>query len=272
MPAIFSTNLAAADHVGSTENSFVTVTGSATTHTKGAWTELIPATSADGYWLSIATRDDTGSSSSVSSILLDIGIGAAGLETVLVPDIPIGHSQISMQTMPGFTIPVFVPSGSRISARLQGNVASDTAVMFCEVRSVAGAAPTDWPGITNDWEHLGIDAAVSSGTVLGTSWTEIVASTAAAYQQIIAMPHAGTDGTLGNNHIIDVGSGAAAAEVRQYGFEMRTTGSEETETLFPPPAFFAMYWRPWEATSGTRLVGRSDTSTNPARISFLVVQ
>ena len=219
MPNLFETSLPGAS-AGATSVSGVTVTASGTAHTKGSWVELISSTSADAYYISIATANATATSGSDTSTLLDIGTGAASSETVVIPNIPIGHSKHWVGSNSGFntplTLPLYVASGTRIAARIQSAVVSKTADVMVEVREVSGTAPSDWPNKTTAWAHLGINTATSNAsTAPGTSWTEIVASTANAYQQIVGVAHGDTTTTYANTTgLMEFGSGGSGSRDR----------------------------------------------------------
>ena len=144
--------------------------------------------------------------------------------------------------------------------------------MKLDLRGVNGTAPSDWPGKTTDWDHLAVDTATSSGSVtLGSSWTEVVASTSAAYQHIIPLIHGGTDSVFGANIAqLDVGSGASSSEVLKWTYMVETTSVEEIGHVVPPEALVAMFC-PWSESSGARLVARCDEN-EPEAVSFLVAE
>ena len=93
-------------------------------NTKGAWSQLTAATTANHKGLLIALGMQTRSWVSVSA-LLDIGIGPA-TETVLIPNIEIGTSSTVDTFLPQIMGPFWVdiPSGTRLTARAQKNYAS----------------------------------------------------------------------------------------------------------------------------------------------------
>jgi len=102
-----------------------------TAHTKGAYVELTAATSADMRELILALGNAGISRGYAADWLLDIGIGAAGSEQVLLPDLPLctGSGTISMGILPQTIgpLPCNIPAGTRIAARAQCsiNTASD---------------------------------------------------------------------------------------------------------------------------------------------------
>ena|SRR5947209_381337 len=87
---------------------------------KGAWVQLIAATTAKGYALVFSANiQQTG-----GTIYFDIGIGGVGVEVAVVKDIPVG-----MTTNVGVdyfivVVPCVIPAGTRISVRAQADFAA----------------------------------------------------------------------------------------------------------------------------------------------------
>jgi hypothetical protein len=101
-----------------------TVTGSATLNTKGSYVALSAATPRD--YCAIGFSDTA--CSVTGNFLLDIAIGAAGAERIILPNI--NGKQVTAETSQPFgqkLFPIFIPAGSRIAARLQGSAASQLA-------------------------------------------------------------------------------------------------------------------------------------------------
>lgn len=119
-PAVWDHNLGA---VAISCGTLVTASGSI--HTKGNWAELIAATTYDwhGFWLSMGNSN---ASAAVTDMLLDIGLGSAGNEVVLLPDFHAGWSSNNDAEKEPIFIPLYVPKGSRVAARIQALIASDT--------------------------------------------------------------------------------------------------------------------------------------------------
>jgi len=166
-PGAIETNITPAAPTGTT------VTGSGTAHTKGAWAELIAATGAasDGIWVAIRS---VGASGTDTGILLDIGIGAAASETVHVPDINGGYAGDTSSMGQLRFIPILTASGVRVSARLQGVVTTETALVSIwlsqSIQHLTGAVAV---------EAVGEDGAASQGTSVTSgnnawgSWTNM---------------------------------------------------------------------------------------------------
>jgi hypothetical protein len=98
--------------------------------TKGSYTALTAATTRDycGFFFS---GDPAGGSYVYDAFLLDIAIGAAGSERIILPDYRIGFQSAGSSCTgycgyPSPFVPVQVPAGTRISARIAAINASDT--------------------------------------------------------------------------------------------------------------------------------------------------
>lgn len=119
-----------------------TITASATPHAKGAWTSLIDPVPFDvhllhlAYWNSAtaATRTDQ---------MLDIGYGPAGggSEQVLLPEILTGWAPNGDRYGRSMVLPLFIPAGGRLSARLQALIASDTLAVFVGIAGGGDGIP-----------------------------------------------------------------------------------------------------------------------------------
>lgn len=173
---------------------------------KGAWTQLIASTSEDykGLLMSIGSGNGNG-------ILTDIGIGGAGAEAVIVPNLmAVARSTAFGQAVA--LIPIMIPAGSRVSARCAASAAitvfvscsgiRDTFVIFDGMDS--HLATTDYYGVTIP----------TGNSPTKGAWTQLVASTSRAYDAILPMfSNAGAYASGGRKHWFDFGLGAAAAEV-----------------------------------------------------------
>lgn len=98
-------------------------------NTKGSWTEITSSTTYAHTMLLIAAH--LGSTAPGNTRwYLDIGVGAAGSETVLVPDLPSSYASSGFTLTPNFwgPIPVNIPQGTRLSARLQSTDTSSARV------------------------------------------------------------------------------------------------------------------------------------------------
>jgi hypothetical protein len=180
--------------------SAIIVTADATAHTKGAYVEAIAATSADANFIAIGASA-VGASGTVTRMLLDVAIGGAASEVVVIPDINIGYAS-SDGTWPGIAVPLWLPKGTTIWLRNQGSVTSDTASVTLQTFNVPGL--TAAPYVLT----FGADTAVSGGVSVtaASTQTEIVSS--------VTMPLAGVVPSIALN---GSGSVTAAAFVTSIG-------------------------------------------------------
>lgn len=167
MPLMMPTRAGFLDTVPSTSTTSsagTTITASSTAHTKGGWTQLIASTGARSLGILVAL-DNTAVANSNTSMLLDIGIGASGSETVLIPDLAAGYvlNENISNTFAAYYFPLFIPAGSRLAARSQAQIASDT--VACRIHLFQ--RPTGFGGwVGTRVTAYGVDSANSRGTVV----------------------------------------------------------------------------------------------------------
>lgn len=189
------------------------LTASGSINTKGSYTQLVASTPYDACGFLVTLENP---SNGANGFLVDIAVGAAASEIVVVPNIPfaISNSASAFGCM-SIYVPCEIPAGSRIAARCQSTVASAT--VNAQVILLDGNFTTDTP--YGAPQNYGASTATSLGTqidpgaVLNTkgNWVQLVASTTydLAALQIIA-DHQGAM-TL-SNILLDIGVGAAASE------------------------------------------------------------
>jgi hypothetical protein len=183
----------------------VTFTCDVAAHTKGAWAELIASTTAESnlLWLKFYLIAISGQA---TGTLIDIGVGAAGSESVIIGDVAVGSAFLNAPDQ-AFFVPVNVPAGSRIAVRGQSVRSSQTGT--CAVTTVAG------PTMPSTVDVLGTSTATSVGTLPGSTgaWNEIVASTSKIYRYIILVPSGSSASASNVSTIMRLGVGAAGSEL-----------------------------------------------------------
>lgn len=96
------------------------LTAPGATNTKGAWTQLSASTPSDIEALAFSAQGNGLTTMANGGLLLDIGIGGAGSETVLIGDIWLAADTAEFYTVRGpSTYQVSIPAGSRVAARYQ---------------------------------------------------------------------------------------------------------------------------------------------------------
>jgi len=153
-----------------------TITANATPHTKTATPiELIASTAGDAYAIQVHIHNNA-TSNATTSTLLDIMTGAGGSEVVLIPDLmagwvlPVATSGVTRT----YTFPIFIPSGTRLSARSQSVVASKT----CSVGITLLYRPTQLGYVGTRVTAYGVTSASSYGTLHTAGSTSTYGATA----------------------------------------------------------------------------------------------
>lgn len=225
------------------------------TNTKGGWVELSAATAfaAEAVLVTIG-----GSVAGSPSQLIDIGIGAAASERVVIPDLllsnRLGHP---MSVGP---IPIRIPSGSRLVARCQSTSTANIPKVTVTIMSANLSGLSGFSRMT----AYGITTADSGGTSVDPGGT---ANTKGAYSEL----------TSSTTHPISVLFIAIAAQANAAltdaawlcDFSMGAAGSEriilpdqwvgtQTASDVITPSFVGPI--PVSIPAGTRLAARSQCS------------
>lgn len=137
-----------------------TITASASLNTKGSPTQLIASTAADAYGIQVHINNNATSNTSTAS-LLDIMTGGSGSEVVFIPDLMAGWVQSVAATVAWrtYTFPIFIPAGTRLSARMQSVVTSKT----CSVGLTLLQRPSQLGFVGTRVTAYGVDSANSRG-------------------------------------------------------------------------------------------------------------
>lgn len=230
--------------------------GDASIHTKGAWTQMFAATSFDVEWVVVGFANSFGAATQTDA-LVDIGVGGAGAEVVLIPDLLAGWAANSVGGGPRvFCAPLFIPRGTRVSARVQGLQASKT--VNIPMWLFSGSRDVSQPTFSKV-DAIGVSTAASQGTSVTAgnsgaegSWTSIGSTTARDYKALYVLAQgtlADTNTTALTYHF-EVGfSSTALAE-----FFFATSSSEQTHG--PTPSLPVFHHIP----SGTQLQIRGESS------------
>lgn len=232
----------------------VTVSASGSTNTKGAWTQIVAATTYEYDSIIISYCPNVAG----QSHLVDLGIGAAAAEQTLVPNI---FAQGNIEAVMHIQIPVNIPAGSRISVRNQCTSASGQVIV-----NVIGVCSGLWgtpPGgqildlasVTASSRGVSVDAGAVASTY--GAWTQLIASTtldiAAVMLQIGGIVNVNPSAAVFHAQI---GVGAAASEqlLHELFFATNITA---WFTCHP-------YWLPASIPAGSRIAARIKSSTTDA--------
>lgn len=127
MTALFPGTAARMEAAGnvSASSDGTTITAHATPGSDGAWTQLIAATVDEWYGMTVLI----GYGGTLSGTqLIDIGIGGAGSEVILIPDIPaLVRSTLGRCPCVRLIVPIRIAAGSRIAARVHRASAASVA-------------------------------------------------------------------------------------------------------------------------------------------------
>jgi hypothetical protein len=244
---------------------FTQITANSSIHTKAtSYTDIIATTSANATLMRVLLKN-TFTSNTATSNLVDIALGASSSEVDIVQNLNAGAlADYTGSTTSGaaeYWIPVFIPAGSRISARNQALISSDT--VDVHVTLYAGSNRT-----ATAIDTLGATTATSLGTTVicginavEGAWTQIVASTSAAYSGLLWGVGAAADiSVIGGPILMDIGTGANPSEVAILSNLVITTGA--TEFVIAPRAqpIHRVY-----IPAGTRISARLQFQTNNAQ-------
>lgn len=233
------------------------VTSDSAANTKGPVVELTGSTTHDAYWISIQCVNSlVGTANYVG--LLDILIGAA-TEQVLIADLPLSFRANYEGGGGEFLFPLFIPKGSRLSARYQA-VGTGTSEVLVTVRlyggspnsPLAGCTYVDRYGGTSASRGTGIDPGGTSNTY--SAWEEIAASTLRPIRWLVlGIQH--SDLSISSSiWIIQVGIGSATEQVIAGDFLL--TGGTTSDNALPYMHFYLPIFIP----AGSRLSVRAKYS------------
>lgn len=244
---------------------FVTITGAAA-HAKGAWTELVASTpfAASSVVVTIYNMQVSGSA---TDGLIDIGIGAASSEVVVIPDLGAGFSSTDRFYAKRWTFPLAIPSGARIAARLQSLLLNDTALVSVDIY---GGEPVDGVGTGSAVDALGADSLTSKGVAVTSAsaantfgaWTQLIASTTRSYRSLgVAIGGNASAGFVAADAILELGVGGAGAESALAGFGCNLLSTEAVVPI--PPEWVSP--RAVSIPSGSRVAARLQDSTTATK-------
>lgn len=237
----------------------ITLTSGAA-HTKGSWTQLVASTTGPVAWLAIQVQP--GTVTAPIGLLFDIGVGGAGSETVVIPNLFLGNSASNPTAAVTYVVPFNIPAGSRIAARCQDNVGSGTMVISVQTLApggdgFSGAGRIEACGPDTATSRLAqVDPGGSAGTK-GT-YAQLIASTSFAYRWLLfAAGHARNAAASTTTWRIDLAVGASSSEqiIIPDIFAAVNTGTDYEMITFGVPYAIA---------AGSRIATRASASITDA--------
>lgn len=233
------------------------LTNSGVANTKSSWVEVVASTSEDCNGLQIVNSGATNAAGNSTGVLLDVGVGAAASEVVIVPDVLMGSR---LQVVVGLFLPVFIPKGSRVALRFQ----SDSAALNPGFRVRFFTKRKSDLRFGRYLANYGADQATSFGVSIvsgaansKTAWTEITAATTERMMGGVLTVQTNGDNTMtANGWVVDVGAGASGSEIVICPDIYYSTGTNESADLINA----GMPWFPCDVPAGTRLAARFTTA------------
>ena len=242
----------------------VTVTANLLANTKGSWTQLIASSSGNTSSIVISAAG-LGTTATNTATLLDIGTGASGSETTIIADVAVGAAGSTGQGVNNsFETPFKIPSGTRISARIQSVVTSKTSSISAFLMDLGNydTAPTSVDVIGADTANSkGISFSGASG-----SWTEGIASTSRNYRAVCCVLSSHNSDIAGITLNWDVGIGASGSEVAFGGGRSSVSANELLSNAIPYNSLFGR-----KIPAGSRLAVRHNIAANPDRYGFTLI-
>lgn len=239
----------------------ILVTGAAATNTKGAWVEIIRSTSFDAGLMMFEIR--CGTTGLAGDCMYDIGVGPAGSEQVLIPNVYLSRTTTSA-VIGAWQFPVSLPAGTRIAARAQSSTASNPSALT--LRVMASAFQSEEP--RGAIYSFGANTATTAGTPIDAG---AVANTKGAWAEVVRAtpsPIGAISLSVGNNKDVarvfapfqvDIGIGAAGAE--QVVIPDLVFSAEPGDDLIFPSTTWPM---PVAIPAGTRIAARCRSSITGA--------
>lgn len=241
----------------------VSLTAPGAINTKGAWTQIIAATA----FCATAINIHIGEGQANPDQLIDIGIGGAGSEIVLISNMVKGTGTGNIGKGALYQFPLLIPQGVRISARYQTtSITSPNCRVSVRLMGQGFFSPSPLEVVTT----YGADTTDSGGTSIDPgatantkgAWTVLSASTGQPMRALVfAAGNQGNTTRTSCNWLVDVGMGGAGVEqviVPNYWLEASST--DDTVTPQASPLF------PVNIPSASRLVVRAQCSINTATV------
>jgi len=244
--------------VDAAASSGVAVAAAGTAHVKGSWVELVAATEfdADRVVVSLHTMEEAG----VITALVDLAVGAASSEQVVVADLLVAGGAQSIAVA---DLPLHIPAGSRLSARAQASTISALTHVTARISAGGWGAPPPAHRVVT----YGASTADSGGTEADPggaahtkgAWSELTASSIAAHRGLmLGVGHRGNGALRNEEFLIDVGVGGSGSEQVVLADWAVAVGLTETLT----PQFSPVI--PASIPAGSRLAVRAQCNDTDA--------
>jgi hypothetical protein len=240
----------------SSTDGFSTIATGSPANTKGSWVTLVSGTTKTGSWVNLISR--RGSSFTDTATIMDIAIGGAGSETIVVPDLMIGF-----RTLKGLTFPLHVPAGATVRARLASAQASAGGATYS--LDVYGGEPDVGLSVPGRITAYGTVPASSGGTTITpsatantkSSWTQLTAATTAPIHALMVLVQGVSDTMTGSYYKVDIAVGGSGSETIVIADHLLQITSVEEMTAYTPE----FYPLSLNIPAGVRLAARCSAIT-----------
>jgi hypothetical protein len=182
-------------------------------NTKSGWNQVTASSAHDAHEIVLYAYGET----SACDMLVDIGVGGAGSEQVVLPNLAI-TSRDTTAAMPSvIKMPCFIPAGSRISIRFQNSVGVSTMRYVLTIVQLGGLWPPTFQRITAYGVNVADSGSVSvdPGASINTkgSYSEIEDATANPIRLLwIAFGLQANTARTDYTWLVDIAVGGAGSE------------------------------------------------------------
>jgi hypothetical protein len=197
--------------VGNSEGELITAGNS---NVKGSWVELTAATTSEISWIEVTLSDN----SAGGRWLVDIGVGAASSEQVLIPNLHYDHGGGS-QGYVTYSFPIAIPRGTRVAARAQTSITSATNSIKINIIGVSSSFLFSSPlGLVQDMGTVTATSGATSVDPGGTAdtkgaWVELISATTRGMSWLsVSLGHDLVLITASLRWLVDIGVGSAGNE------------------------------------------------------------
>ena len=231
--------------------------------TKGSWTQVIASTDAPtvGIYVNLNSGNTSGA---LRSIVVDIGIGLAGSEVVLIPDILAGGAG-SYSTSGGkaYYFPIRVPIASRISVRGRANNTSAFRVYIALDQRATGPERSLLGSFAQAIGITGHNAvSVTAGSTDKGAWTSLGSTDVAMWDwQLGIQSCAATQNGLVYHVDLAVGDGSKFDILIQDAYWATSTAEQNWNGLVPSRAGRKL-------PAGSTLYARAQCSGTPEALEI----
>lgn len=227
-----------------------------------SFVQLVAATANDTAWIEVTVQ--TNASANTANVgLIEIAVGAAGSEIVLIPDLPMNLNAAGLFGAT-YLFPVSIPAGTRISAAAK-DTSADTFYVIARLFN-AGFSGDGFSGV----DSMGVSGvhgtAISPSATPNTkgSYGQIIAATARDYAGIEVSLDGAGGGVTNAPYLIDVAIGGAGAEqIILPDWWVSAGGGGQ---FIPPVSTFL----PIEIPTGTRISARAANSVGGGTLGVIV--